>query len=98
MAQAGAVPSTALAVLCELFRDWTSPLADKAREVVVAPDGEIIAAGADGKVYLLSSAGEQRGAIEAAPTPIISLALSGSGERVAAARSQGGGDFHRAAQ
>jgi nicotinamidase-related amidase len=34
MAQAGAVPSTALAVLCELFRDWTSPLADKAREVI----------------------------------------------------------------
>jgi nicotinamidase-related amidase len=34
MTQAGAVPSTALAVLCELFRDWTSPLADKAREVI----------------------------------------------------------------
>ena len=31
---AGAVPNTALAVLCELFRDWTSPLADKAREVI----------------------------------------------------------------
>jgi nicotinamidase-related amidase len=31
---AGAVPTTALAVLCELFRDWTSPLADKAREVI----------------------------------------------------------------
>ena len=25
---------TALAVLCELFRDWTSPLASKAREVI----------------------------------------------------------------
>jgi nicotinamidase-related amidase len=34
MTQAGAVPNTALAVLCELFRDWTSPLADKAREVI----------------------------------------------------------------
>ena len=34
MAQAGAVPNSALAVLCELFRDWTSPLADKAREVI----------------------------------------------------------------
>lgn len=31
---AGAIPNTALAVLCELFRDWTSPLADKAREVI----------------------------------------------------------------
>src|SRR6266581_8459817 len=30
----GAVPNTALAVLCELFRDWTSPLANKAREVI----------------------------------------------------------------
>jgi nicotinamidase-related amidase len=31
---AGAVPTTALAVLTELFRDWASPLADKAREVI----------------------------------------------------------------
>lgn len=31
---AGAIPNTSLAVLCELFRDWTSPLADKAREVI----------------------------------------------------------------
>lgn len=34
MSHAGAVPNTALAVLCELFRDWTSPMADKAREVI----------------------------------------------------------------
>ena len=34
MARAGAVPSTALAVVTELFRDWASPLADKAREVI----------------------------------------------------------------
>ena len=34
MEHAGAVPNTALAVLCELFRDWTSPLAEKAREVI----------------------------------------------------------------
>lgn len=34
LAHAGAVPNTALAVLCELFRDWTSPLANKAREVI----------------------------------------------------------------
>ena len=33
MAHAGAVPNTALAVVCELFRDWTSPLANPAREV-----------------------------------------------------------------
>jgi nicotinamidase-related amidase len=34
MAHAGAVPSTALAVVTELFRDWASPLADKARDVI----------------------------------------------------------------
>jgi len=34
LSHAGAVPNTALAVLCELFRDWTSPLAGKAREVI----------------------------------------------------------------
>ena len=34
MAHAGAVPNTALAVVTELFRDWASPLAGKAREVI----------------------------------------------------------------
>src|SRR5246500_17671 len=34
LGHAGAVPNTALAVLTELFRDWTSPVADKAREVI----------------------------------------------------------------
>ncbi len=34
LAHAGAIPNTALAVLCELFRDWTSPIANKAREVI----------------------------------------------------------------
>ena len=34
MAHAGAVPNTAFAVVCELFRDWASPMANKAREVV----------------------------------------------------------------
>jgi len=34
LTHAGAVPNTALAVLCELFRDWTSPMANKAREVI----------------------------------------------------------------
>lgn len=53
--------------------------------VAVAADGEIITAGADGKVYFLSPAGAQIGAVEATPTPIIALALSSSGERVAAA-------------
>jgi nicotinamidase-related amidase len=34
LSHAGAVPSSALAVVTELFRDWKSPLADKAREVI----------------------------------------------------------------
>jgi nicotinamidase-related amidase len=34
LTHAGAVPNTALAVLTELFRDWKSPQADKAREVI----------------------------------------------------------------
>ncbi len=34
MEHAGAVPTTALAVVTELFRDWNSPLAEKAREVI----------------------------------------------------------------
>ena len=57
--------------------------------VVVASDGEIVAAGADGKVIMLSPAGELRGEIEAAQAPIIALALSGDGKRVAAAGIRG---------
>ena len=30
----GAVPNTSLALVTELFRDWKSPIADKAREVI----------------------------------------------------------------
>jgi nicotinamidase-related amidase len=41
MAHAGAVPNTALAVVTELFRDWNSALADKARGVIYWYFGEI---------------------------------------------------------
>ena len=34
LAHAGAVPTTALAVVTELFRDWAAPLAGPAREVI----------------------------------------------------------------
>jgi nicotinamidase-related amidase len=34
LAHAGAVPNTALAVVTELFRDWASPMAGKARDVI----------------------------------------------------------------
>src|SRR5216683_666989 len=41
MAHAGAVPNTALAVVTELFRDWASPLANKARDVIYWYFGEV---------------------------------------------------------
>jgi nicotinamidase-related amidase len=41
LSHAGAVPNTALAVNTELFRDWKSPLADKAREVIYWYFGEV---------------------------------------------------------
>jgi cytochrome c len=52
--------------------------------VVVAPDGEIVTSGADGKVYVLSAAGELKGEIVAAEMPIIALALSPDGKLIAA--------------
>lgn len=57
--------------------------------VAIAIDGEVMAAGADGKVYFLSLAGVQRGVVEASPSPIISLAVSADGARVAAASVRG---------
>jgi nicotinamidase-related amidase len=41
LSRAGAVPNTALAVTTELFRDWATPLADKAREVIYWYFGEV---------------------------------------------------------
>jgi len=57
--------------------------------VAVAPDGEIVTGGADGKVYLVSPEGELRGAVAAAETPIIAVALSRDGAFLAAASIRG---------
>jgi cytochrome c len=57
--------------------------------VAVAKDGEIVAAGADGKLFFLSISGGLRGDMEAAETPIISLAVSPDGKLVAAAGIRG---------
>jgi cytochrome c len=57
--------------------------------VTVARDGEIIAAGASGKVFFLSPNGELRGEVEVAPTPVIQLAISPDGTLVAAAGIRG---------
>jgi nicotinamidase-related amidase len=47
MAHAGAVPNTAFAVVCELFRDWASPMANKAREVIYWYFAEVLKLPAD---------------------------------------------------
>ncbi len=57
--------------------------------VAVAPDGDIVAAGADGKVYLLSATGETKAAIETGPTSIIAAAISPDGKLIAAAGIRG---------
>jgi cytochrome c len=57
--------------------------------VGTAPDGEIAAAGADGNVYFLSPSEERRGAATALPAPIVALAISRDGRRIAAAGING---------
>jgi cytochrome c len=53
--------------------------------VAVAPDGEIVVAGADAVLRMLSPEGRVRAEIEVGPTPVIGLALSPDGARIAAA-------------
>ncbi|MEA2928028.1 MAG: cytochrome c [Hyphomicrobiales bacterium] len=73
--------------------DGTAPaiitLATPLSAVAVAPDGEIVAAGANGAVYFLDRAGALKGEVQAAPTPIISVAVSPDGALVAAAGIRG---------
>ena len=57
--------------------------------VVVAPAGDLITAGAAGKVYFLSATGEMKGEVDAAAVPIIALALSDDGQLVAASSVRG---------
>jgi cytochrome c len=53
--------------------------------VAIAPDGEIVTGGADGKVRFLARGGKDIAAVQAGTTPIIALAISPDGTRVAAA-------------
>jgi cytochrome c len=69
----------------EIVRSLPTPLND----VAVAPDGEIVAAGANGKVYFLSAGGDVLSEIEASPTPVIAVAISPDGNLVAAAGIRG---------
>jgi cytochrome c len=74
-----------LASGAEITRTLPTPL----NSVAIAPDGEIVAAGADGKVYFLSPQGEMRGELQASATPIIAVAISPDGKLVAAASIRG---------
>jgi cytochrome c len=57
--------------------------------VATAPNGEIVAAGASGKVFFLSAAGELMATVEAGSSPIIQLAISKDATLVAAATTRG---------
>jgi nicotinamidase-related amidase len=41
LAHAGAVPNTSLALVTELFRDWKSPVAGQAREIIKAHQADL---------------------------------------------------------
>ena len=64
-------------------------LAVPLNSVAIARDGEIVTGAADGKVQFFSPAGEPRGELAAAETPIISVAVSPDGTLVAAAGIRG---------
>jgi cytochrome c len=53
--------------------------------VAIAPDGEIVVAGADQNLWFLSPDGSKRESVDAGETPIISVAISADGALVAAA-------------
>jgi cytochrome c len=53
--------------------------------VAVAPDGEIAAAAADGKVRFLTLEGRETGEVQTGPAPIVAQAISRDGRWIAAA-------------
>jgi cytochrome c len=60
-------------------------LASPLNAVAVAPDGEIVTGGADGKLRFLMSDGRESGGVQAGATPIVALAMSPDGTLIAAA-------------
>jgi cytochrome c len=64
-------------------------LATALNGVAVAPDGEIVVAGADGAVRMLRPDGTERAQMQVSPSPAIALALSPDGRRIAAASIAG---------
>jgi cytochrome c len=85
----GIVVSTADAKLRLSPSDVILDLPANANALAAAPDGEIIAGGADGKVYVLAESGSIRLAVEVQELPITSLAVSVDGKLIAAAGLRG---------
>jgi cytochrome c len=75
--------------LARLDSPVTAQVPSPLNAIAIARDGEIAVAGADGKVYFLSPAGDAKGSVEAAERPIISLGVSPDGRFVAAAAIAG---------
>jgi cytochrome c len=81
------------------IRIWPSPASAEPPNVVALPgplnavavarDGEIFAAGADGRVHFLSPSGAPSGEVEAQPMPIVAVAVSPDGKLVAASGIRG---------
>jgi cytochrome c len=60
-------------------------LASPLSTVAVAPDGEIVVGGADGKLRFRTSEGQESGEVQAGQRPIVALVISSDGRWVAAA-------------
>jgi cytochrome c len=69
--------------------ETTVTLPTPLNSVAVARDGEIVAGGADGRVFFLGPNGETRGELDSGQLPIISVAVSADGALVAAAGIRG---------
>ena len=65
-------------------------LASPLNALAISPSGDIAAGGADGSVFLLTPDGVLRLQMEAAEAPVIALAFSPDGMRLAAASPRGG--------
>jgi cytochrome c len=82
-----------------VLRIWPLPNSEEPPQVIALPaplnavaiaqDNEILAAGADGRIYFVSSVGKPENAVEAQPTPIVSLAVSPDGRLIAASSIRG---------
>jgi cytochrome c len=60
-------------------------LAAPLNAVAIAPDGEIVTGGADGKLRFLTSEGQQSGEVQSGRMPIVALTISSDGKLIAAA-------------